>query len=608
VAGRARPAHDRSTLADRLRRDGIPTRPAQGPLLQRAWTRAKIDQLTADYRAMRSDADGRAPAQAEIVALSTRERVLSEFTALLVLETDRDYARFGIERTALADILTVGPAGVTLLNRSEPDGQPSPHGEAVAREVGVLPALEQAGTYAVGEDDQDVWGGLTGTEIGEVYGFGGLGLIEHEEGTIGLGNTGGRGVSYGRSAGASFGSGDRRRPQVAHARPTVTGSLDLDIVRRIVRARINEVRFCYQTALTDDDELAGRVAVDFVISAEGKVASSVVQENTTASTVLGTCIAKRIERWTFPKPSDGGTVTVRYPFVLSSAPPASASQAPRGGRAPVAKPATVDPYTGRFAEIMKRLGDGEAELALSEAWQWREREPASEFALLALGEAAEAHGSLDLANRAYGSLIDLFPARADIRRMAGQRLERVAEAGGSSPAGRAALELAIDSYRVTVEQRPDHPSSHRLYAYALVKAGRHEDAFMAIFAGATRSYPPSRLLGVIHWETDANDVDFHIYDSEGGHAYHANKRLRSGGRLYADVTNGYGPECFTIEGTPSAGPYTLQAHYFSMGPMGYGMGKLQILRHDGKGGLSFEERPFVIMRDRAFVDLGTFEG
>ena len=40
--------------------------------------------------------------------------------------------------------------------------------------------------------------------------------------------------------------------------------------------------------------------------------------------------------------------------------------------------------------------------------------------------------------------------------------------------------------------------------------------------------------------------------------------------------------------------------------MGYGMGKLEIIEHDGKGGLTFEERPFVVMRDRAFVDLGSY--
>ena len=38
--------------------------------------------------------------------------------------------------------------------------------------------------------------------------------------------------------------------------------------------------------------------------------------------------------------------------------------------------------------------------------------------------------------------------------------------------------------------------------------------------------------------------------------------------------------------------------------MGYGMGKLEIIEHDGQGGLTFEERPFVVMVDRAFVDLG----
>ena len=50
------------------------------------------------------------------------------------------------------------------------------------------------------------------------------------------------------------------------------------------------------------------------------------------------------------------------------------------------------------------------------------------------------------------------------------------------------------------------------------------------------------------------------------------------------------------------------AHYYSRGPMGYGMGKLQIVQHDGAGELRFEERPFIIMKDRAYVDLGKFTG
>ena len=42
--------------------------------------------------------------------------------------------------------------------------------------------------------------------------------------------------------------------------------------------------------------------------------------------------------------------------------------------------------------------------------------------------------------------------------------------------------------------------------------------------------------------------------------------------------------------------------------MGYGMGKLQIIEHDGHGTLHFEDRPFVVMSDGAFVDMGTVTG
>ena len=58
-------------------------------------------------------------------------------------------------------------------------------------------------------------------------------------------------------------------------------------------------------------------------------------------------------------------------------------------------------------------------------------------------------------------------------------------------------------------------------------------------------------------------------------------------------------------GTPKAGPYRVSINYYSQGPMGYGMGLLSIQRFDGKGGLAFEDRPYVIMNDHAYVDLGT---
>ena len=91
----------------------------------------------------------------------------------------------------------------------------------------------------------------------------------------------------------------------------------------------------------------------------------------------------------------------------------------------------------------------------------------------------------------------------------------------------------------------------------------------------------------------------------GGHAFYANPQLRSGGELYADITTGYGPECFAIQGTPKAGPYQLVDQLLLAGPDGLRHGPARrSQRFDGKGKLSFEDRPYVIMNDQAYVDLG----
>jgi tetratricopeptide (TPR) repeat protein len=301
------------------------------------------------------------------------------------------------------------------------------------------------------------------------------------------------------------------------------------------------------------------------------------------------------------------------------------------------------PLTGALAEIERALASGDGQRALATARAWHDQQPGDVLALIGLGDALEANHQLTEAARTYGSIIDLYPRRADLRRFAGERLERI---------GDAARALAIDTYRRAVADRPDHLTGHRLHAYALLRAGRRAEAFAAILAGIDQAYPPNRFLGgdrvladdagligaawiaaepaqragvtaelarrhlalatapstrfILYWETDGNDVDFHIQDARGGHAWYSHKQLRSGGELYADVTTGYGPECFAIPGAPRAAPYRLSLNYYSQGPMGYGMGLLQIVQHDGKGGLTFDDRPYVIMTDHAYVDLGSF--
>ena len=308
------------------------------------------------------------------------------------------------------------------------------------------------------------------------------------------------------------------------------------------------------------------------------------------------------------------------------------------------KPQGPPPLSGKLAEVVEQIKQGKLEDALVAALRWRAEQPGDVMALVALGEALQANGNLVLAGRVYGSIIDLFPSRADMLRFAGERLEALGKVG---------IELAADAYGQAVKQRPDHALGHRLLAMAQVRLGKHDAAMAALEAGLDQSYRIERggvlrilredlglaaaaavaaspshreeiarrlerhsakideqasLRFVLTWETDANDVDFHIHAGQGGHASYRQKQLPSGGELYADVTNGYGPECFTIPGEPKAFPYALQIHYYSRGPMGYGMGKIQIVQHDGKGGLRFEDRPFVVMNDQAYVDLGTVKG
>lgn len=95
-----------------------------------------------------------------------------------------------------------------------------------------------------------------------------------------------------------------------------TGGISKKVIRRIVRAHINEVRYCYNEGLTRDPELAGRIVVGFTIGADGNVVESKTAETTLEDSSVDTCIANAVGRWKFPKTKTGTSVVVNYPFVL----------------------------------------------------------------------------------------------------------------------------------------------------------------------------------------------------------------------------------------------------------------------------------------------------
>ncbi|MEO8703624.1 MAG: VIT domain-containing protein [Kofleriaceae bacterium] len=670
--------------------------PATPVMIERAVAGAEIEELENTLATLVDDEVKKAMRE-EIAKRSVHARVISSQTAMLVLESDADYARYKIERSALAEILVVGPAGVETTRRtSYVWGQPTPpppppeparspiderllsREEAIedARSAGVM-ALDEGvagkrGGFAsitgsadisTGFDDSNIYGGtLAGDPVNETAGNVGIhrGFGQGGGGTGGGGRYGTIGQGTGAGYGVGGGWGSRRTaiaPAVVLGQSTVTGSLDRAIIRRYVKRNLARIQYCYERELLGRPGLAGALAVEFAILPGGSVGVASVSG---FDTTVATCVGQVVQGIVFPRPPNGTSTQVSYP--LEFRPSASSPTAPRYAPSPTTQPirleapAMVVPdrnvvddspaetshaaLTGKLAEVMRLLNAKSIAAAAVIATAWHAEAPGDILALIALGEVLEAKRDLAGAARMYGSIIDLYGSRADFRRFAGERLGRL----GTQQ------ELVIDTYRRAVADRPDHVTGHRLLAYALVRSADYAGAFAAILAGLDQKYPDNRFLGadrvlhedagmiaaayiahggnaaeitaqleehgvtvatkpstrfILYWETDANDVDFHIRDARGGHAWYSSKELPSGGELYADVTTGYGPECFAIPGTPAAGPYKLAINYFSQGPMGYGMGLLQIQRFDGKT-IAIEDRPYVIMTNQAFVDLGTY--
>jgi tetratricopeptide (TPR) repeat protein len=709
---------------------------APQPLVERALAKAKIDGLI----------EGDLPADEKrkrVVELSVARRVLSPYTSLLVLETELDYRRYNIERSALSNILSVENGKLVVVNRSafngdtkgaemerpvdnreggtgvraksedgsmaRPKGGGSPRRSAAqaadelsangdfapreaapegAREFGMLDLLKQgaggadtptpAPQSAAGRDDpSQAAGNRWGDEIGDSSGSGGLGLSGTSEGGggrgEGLGAAAARPASGLSRAGAGVGAIGAGRLGGSHTASNlkvrwgtfeVRGKLPQEVVQRIVRQNFGRFRLCYEQALARNPNLQGNLGIKFVIDQSGTVGNA--RPNgaggiTDAS--MRACVAAAHDSLSFPAP-ESGTVVVTETLGFSKEGPVFPeieyrptvvearfwSQQLPPGRPPDPPinpdwPASPTGYEGRFAEVMQVIGKKNPGGAIERARAYRKEAPGDVMALVALGHAMKSGGDLPGAARAFGSIIDLFPDRADLRRFAGAELEGLDT--------EAALRLAEDSFRKAQEDRPDHSSTYRLLAYSLVKQKHYAEAFdylekalaqgqryqrqgteqimredLGLIAAAWQRAEPGKTEAirvrlskaggvledapstrfVLNWETDANDVDLHVFDGLGDHAYYGRRQLSSGGFLYADVTNGYGPECFILRGKPlkEVKKYTLQVHYFARGPMGFGMGKLQIVRHDGKGGLTFDERPFVVMQDKAHVDLGTF--
>lgn len=65
----------------------------------------------------------------------------------------------------------------------------------------------------------------------------------------------------------------------------------------------------------------------------------------------------------------------------------------------------------------------------------------------------------------------------------------------------------------------------------------------------------------LSWDADLTDVDLHVFEPTGEHAYYGHNRTAIGGLVSRDFTQGYGPEEYVLR-RAEPGAYTIKAHYY----------------------------------------------
>ena len=94
-----------------------------------------------------------------------------------------------------------------------------------------------------------------------------------------------------------------------------TGALDSKEIGWVIGVNIGGIKYCYERQLIQNQNLAGKIVVEFTIAETGRVESARVIESTMNANVVEQCIVEKMKRLKFPRPK-GGKVTVSYPFVF----------------------------------------------------------------------------------------------------------------------------------------------------------------------------------------------------------------------------------------------------------------------------------------------------
>lgn len=108
--------------------------------------------------------------------------------------------------------------------------------------------------------------------------------------------------------------------EIRPGRPSLSGGrLAPEVVTRIVRRHLNEVRFCVEMR-TPPTDVAGRLTMEFSIDADGTVKTPRVAEGSIDHPGVRSCVSGALRRWRFPAPEGGRATQVSFPLTIRLVP------------------------------------------------------------------------------------------------------------------------------------------------------------------------------------------------------------------------------------------------------------------------------------------------
>lgn len=515
------------------------------PLLVREFYRAHLQHLREQERHADGD-EARQRLADEQVRLSLEHRVMVPRTTMLVLETEADYDRFGLDRTALSRILTVGPRGIERLDRrparlaladtvagdedeDDPDAEEASAAARRERE-GLQPEDEEGEIAATAESftAEGVEEGIAAAPVSAPPAPMPPPTSDMPPPPPPMEATA-AGAIQGRASGATVAPARPTLPSWVGARRFRPGEADSLMARLASNPRDRVLYNQLSEALAEAERWRELRDVGF--------------------------------RW---QPMDPDNPQVYESIALASHRLGRRDEAFRATGSLVEVAPSRPEMLQRAALLLWRVG-------ARDAWEAPAR------------RAVEMRPDLPNPYRTLALLLWQAGRFAE----AAETLER-------------ALQNPVDRWYGNAAQVVRDELGYVYRAWMRAQPGRASEIRRRAADHGVDLARTDRLRITMTWDTDGNDVDLHVVDPPGEHVYYSHKQAASGIQLLQDITQGFGPEVVRTDRVVP-GAYHVGVKYFAAGPMGISRGTLVVLEPAENGDMRVRIEPFRLIPDRGDV-------